>query len=285
MQQKFLLTISTIAIFLTSCGTPLPPPLALPQGDQMYSGTLLPSSLDVLRRGSHLLRRTGVKECPIVPTLDCLYVESSTVNLRLLEGRPVSIIGVIERNNRPEDMFVLIAKVAHSLTTQTDAITFNSLGFFALIPELWIRQKTTGVDLAFSVSGSTLPLVSVKRMKADILPDGPPFVVDGRHAIRISDAATASENITVDLSDDFLVLHFNGLAAQDSDIARSQWSDFLSSIRFIMQTSSDVSSTTSVDGIPCGGVAGILCPTGQYCAITDAKLNIGRCMGGKQTKP
>jgi hypothetical protein len=36
-------------------------------------------------------------------------------------------------------------------------------------------------------------------------------------------------------------------------------------------------AVTSVAGIPCGGAAGILCPSGQYCEITDSASNIGRC--------
>jgi hypothetical protein len=30
-------------------------------------------------------------------------------------------------------------------------------------------------------------------------------------------------------------------------------------------------------GSPCGGVAGILCPSGSYCAISDQVLGIGVC--------
>lgn len=43
-------------------------------------------------------------------------------------------------------------------------------------------------------------------------------------------------------------------------------------------SSSSYSSVSSISlGAPCGGTAGILCPAGQYCFITDPESNTGRC--------
>lgn len=38
------------------------------------------------------------------------------------------------------------------------------------------------------------------------------------------------------------------------------------------------SSSSKNYGAPCGGTAGILCPLGFYCEITDFKEGIGRCV-------
>jgi hypothetical protein len=48
-------------------------------------------------------------------------------------------------------------------------------------------------------------------------------------------------------------------------------------------SSSSSSSSTAqtgsgaIIGKPCGGTAGILCPPGEYCEISNFKENIGRC--------
>jgi hypothetical protein len=61
---------------------------------------------------------------------------------------------------------------------------------------------------------------------------------------------------------------------------------FLQSVIFQKKSSSSAATTMSGSnasaGIPCGGTAGILCPAGQYCEITDSATNIGRCRSVKR---
>jgi hypothetical protein len=55
-------------------------------------------------------------------------------------------------------------------------------------------------------------------------------------------------------------------------------SDASSSSSSLSQGSSlSAAATGSGAGLPCGGTAGILCPGGFYCDITDVANNVGRC--------
>jgi hypothetical protein len=139
-----------------------------------------------------------------------------------------------------------------------------------------------------------------------------PVSVGGRSGVRWLNAQTGVERVQVDLrlyasdpkanvltflftpSEEALnlpdawdamkddVLHsvtFTGGSSSSSlssDASRSSLPSSLSSDGTSSQAEGS-SSFGSAQGIPCGGEAGILCPAGFYCEITDVEANVGRC--------
>ena len=68
-----------------------------------------------------------------------------------------------------------------------------------------------------------------------------------------------------------------------ADVFTTEWQEFIQSIELRLPEVKNSSSTgtgavnSSTPTMPCGGSAGILCKSGFYCFITDAKENIGLC--------
>ena len=111
----------------------------------------------------------------------------------------------------------------------------------------------------------------------------PLIVVDGKPAIRISDEQSDSQIVHVLVgNDDVLTLMLFIPEDQGSNSLREDWLYLLSTLVFDDKDSSLSNSVSSgsgsINGMPCGGPAGILCPDGKYCDIYDIESDIGRCV-------
>lgn len=238
------------------------------------TGTLLPAEIQALRRGTHLLTVDGQRLC---------FVESTTINLRSFEGKKVVIRGVFELNTDPALLPVLVTQDVTAVEQDLQSLSLPAFGLTGNMPRSWIEatQKDSTVLL---LEGTASPLVTIALKKqAPLPPNGVPFLISGHHAVRQTATGTFGEVTSVERDDDLIVIVFSP-PQEEKDLAllRAQWGAFLTSLSFGSVSSSGAQQSSAGAsqasfGQPCGGTAGILCPAGQYCAITDMTENVGRC--------
>ncbi len=265
----------------------------LPQGSRTARGTLERVEISLTRRGTHALAREGEQ---------FTYVESPTVDLHALEGRTVELQGTYEENTDRRDLPVfVVTKVTGGAVGQKRAWTIPSLGVSFSVPREWKGDVTKSVA-RFTVSGSTLPMLRVLVETADALPfdfrtltsSGTdlrlmPLVIGTRKAVTVETDGQPSFTVYVDLdaasATDDRLLAFVFRLEEDADVAAIQREDALGIVRSLaFRASSAPRATTpqsgtgsAAEGKPCGGPAGVLCPSGYSCQITDAATDIGVC--------
>ncbi len=255
--------ITLALLLLSACGGSSPAPLS---GEPLTAtGTLVPAQLSRMHRGTHMLEINGE---------NTYYVESSAIALQQYEGQIVGLHGVLSYNTDPKDLLVLKVDKVLQAPVQGNLLSLPDYKLSLTLPEGWI--KTDGKDgVALSASGS-LPVIIITKTNA-MPEDGISLLLGGRTALRSLDA-DGNEQIVVDSPAGFVQIKTFPKVASGALISSA--SAILHSMRFsaTAQTSSAaVPSGTGASLQPCGGPAGILCPGGSYCAITDSATNVGIC--------
>lgn len=274
MPRSLLLASAFALLFLVTCATePILPPLL--EGPQTLTGTVVSMVISTARRGTHVLKQDGK---------DLAYLESTTVNLRQFQGRTAALKGHYERNTDPEDLPVLIVQNVVSSEESVHPWSSPSLSLSGDIPSLW-GVTGTGDTVAFIPAGSLHPVVTVRMITSTSLPNGVTLRIGGRSAIRFLDELSGEQRLGIELNGGYLELAFTPQHQTDPEQSRADWLAFLKSLKVFgaigrgssRQAMSSAVSTATREGQHCGGLAGILCPSGQYCAITDLEQNIGVC--------
>ena len=256
-------------------------------GERTATGTVLPAKLQLTRRGTHMLIRSSEV---------ILYLESQTTNLQEFERRTVVVEGVVEKNSETNAAPVMrVRKVTVAKTPGMRTWAITSLGLSIDVPEAWEGAVQEG-KVTFHDRGSTDPLLVIERRRStDMTASGAtlptmPFVVSGYRAKRSIDQTTGAEHLIVELpltSDDPRPLLTIDYTPRDPQSDDDIFITILHSLTLSAQSPSPASSrkagsggmlsSSGYEAMPCGGPAGILCPQGMYCDITDFELNIGRC--------
>lgn len=294
-RTMFLLSCIAGAVILGACSR-APAAFPVPVGEQTMTGVLVQTNIGLLKRGTHLL-----KTMPSATSLPSgerpiedpersrrsegfndgnILLESATANLSAFENRAVSVQGVFEQNSDPALPPVLVVSRVTPVQEETQAIRIPSLDLSCAIPAGWTHAQEGTATRIYTEEITGEPLITLTAdASITALPQGTPFMIDGHHAIRSADITAGSERVTIDAGTRFIVLRFRPPPVQDQVLLRAQWLTFLTSIRFTGDSAASVPSAGSgaVSGVPCGGTAGILCPAGEYCAITDRVENIGKC--------
>ncbi len=272
-------------------------PRTIPTGVQMVAGVVKPTEISAIRRGTDILVQNG-------STL--YYLESSTVNLQKYEDREVQLEGTVELNTDPSDIPVLVvSKIVGGPSIVSRTWSIPPLGITIETPSDW-RGKVTGQTAQFTASGATSPTLMLfldgeERLTSSTGTTSLTVAQEslGLHAVlRTTNPDTGDERTEIDLrptvndpASDVLTLIFSPTSSMSSEL--KSWSglkdDILHSIKFTAEaassstlSSSSVSSglpplTGSGVGMPCGGPAGVLCPKGLYCNVTDVQANVGQC--------
>ena len=110
------------------------------------------------------------------------------------------------------------------------------------------------------------------------LPEGTPIVVDRNRAVRVVDENSGDQTVVIQRGESVLTFLFTPGDHPDADALREEWLAVLRSILFGSERTTSQPTTATGAGMPCGGGAGILCPSGQYCAVLDLEENIGKCV-------
>ncbi len=301
LMKKTTAILFLAAMLLTGCGEP---EVVLPQGPQVVRGILQPVPVSLKRRGTHALLGLDGKMLS--------YAESTAVNLHVLVGREVELEGTLEKNTDPKEMPVfVVTSVRSGGGEQTRPWVIPALGLTVEVPKSWkasIQKKTA----TFTASGAALPVLTITEIAAP-LPSSPspPY---GPASV----SSVAGEALTVGLrkaraeqqGNEWIVrvtgpgadTQFRFVLQQDlaTDLQLSLYRAILQKVTFSYgvpaasqssamsrppaQTpgappaSAGGSSRAAGDGAPCGGAAGILCPSGFYCRITDRTAQSGICV-------
>jgi hypothetical protein len=292
---SFLFLLVTISACSKSQGP-------LPDGMQTMTGVLLPAEISIVRRGTHLLTLQD-------GTL--YFVESRAVHLREFEGLTVGLTGMLSKNTDPEAPPVLVAeRIGFAASVPLRAAAVPSFGLSLRVPTDWL-MTTLGSGVHFSKPGEANAVLSVMAVKSEELPYDPVtlelrasritrtlLTLSGQRVIHIYSSRDGTESLYLPQSGiragtggSILALLYRPSSERmvHPDPLFMEVAHTLS-FTGVTGTGSSVSSrsssvkgmglgtgTGSIPGAPCGGVAGILCGPGEYCAITDRETNVGRC--------
>ncbi len=278
-----VLALSVVA--LQSCSKERP---TLPTGVQTVTGTIEEVPLSLTRRGTHVLKVDGQVIC---------YLESTKVNLRQHAGERATLKGVLEYNTHEEDLPVLVVSELESKSGGTmTRWTFGKTGISFEVPVAW-KSRGEGEFVTFTSEGSYDPLLSVflEDLASPFSVSDPAraFTVGKLKAIWVSEN-DGSEKIMIDRgtgpditpSKRVMVVVFHPTEEGNMDDQEQLFRSIKNSFRTGNVSSSSKSSRGAVSstgknvpgtGQPCGGVAGVLCPAGLYCEITDTESNTGKC--------
>ncbi len=292
MRRPFLIvSVLLLAGALSSCGRPV-----LPEGPQEVEGKLERVPLSLTRRGTHLLKDLQGE--------DIAYAESTAINLGTVQGDIVTLQGIYDYNINPRDLPVFV--VQKVLKGGENTLKHWELPFFASgidVPAFW-EGGVAGTVASFHEPASTEPVLEIMTGSASTLPFDfktfsasgtilkvTPVVVGLKRAASILDEKSGTWTVYVDASSPsapqekrILVLRFALAeeAAPEEQIARFQ--RFVRTLKFAEKPKPPAtaqpatgSGATKGDGQPCGGPAGILCPAGYYCQITDQAISSGVC--------
>ncbi len=303
MHPRRILLVVLFLLLLTSCEKK--PEFPIPEGVQTVRAVLKPVPFSLKRRGTHALIGADGKMAA--------YAESTAVNLRLLEGRDVELEGIFEKNSDPAALPVFVVqKVLKSGEEALRPWTIPALGLSLELPRSW-KGSIKGSSATFTASGFTSPVLSISTVSSPS-PTNPsplygPLPVSGSDssaellvvASRKAEATRTADTWTVkilpatkDGKQHVLVFAIQSDIPADEQL--QTYRKILTSIQFTSggassraassatskrssaaATGSPGSSRAGGDGAPCGGVAGILCPSGFYCRITDPVGESGVC--------
>lgn len=275
MRRTLFLTIIFIIPLLSGCGKDDIP--VLPEGTQTVIGRLVATEISIKIRGSHVLKNEE--------DVELFFVESKTVNLRPYEGREVMLTGTFEYNIDPSDLPVLVVEEveAEDDVLRSWNVPFLNLSFEA--PVEW-EGIPDGDMIQFIPQGTDAPVLTMfadelsEKTFDEFLEDkekGIPIVVGQERGQRVIDQTSGRQTIYVDRGSSALSILFT--PGEDE-----RWLPaFLALLRTLdfsgNATDQPAGGTGSgLPGQPCGGPAGILCPAGQYCEVSDLETNIGKCI-------
>ncbi len=272
---------SAALIALTACtNKPLD---QAPLGPVSATGTLIPTEVSLLRRGTHIL---------MVKSKKLYYVESKTVSLVDYEGQTVFIEGTAEQNTSLDDLPVLIVKTLTSLHDHDKLHVWEvpALDLKISTPDAWKGSIQKNV-VSFALPEEKTPVMTIGlSLKTSLPAEGIPFYLGSHRAVRSSPVAgSGAENVFIQDKQVIIVLRFDTSSQhsierlEDAKLIQAQFERAVNSITFISDEGSSSILSGSGAGVPCGGVAGVLCPSDSFCDIYDFENKIGKCR--QVTKP
>ncbi len=264
-----LLSILFVSISLSACGKEH---VELPKGLQEVTGILHAVPLSATRRGTHVLE---------ISSKPFTFVESE-MPLRALEGLQVTARGTFEENLDPSLLPVLIATEIYPRVRALRQWKQPTLGITLNVPEEW-NGESDGQMLRFSSSGSLKPILIVEASELEELPNGEQGAVGGESARTLRSAS--GQTVFVKRPNGSIVRFSYTYRGEEEERVEQDYEFRQIVLRSVVfggapSSASGISTGTgssAVLGQPCGGDAGILCPSGQYCEVTDSQTDIGRC--------
>ncbi len=233
------------------------------------TGVLVAAELSVVRRGSHVLVQNGE---------DQYFVESADHNLRQLQNKLVTLTGILELNADPYDLPVFVVKDIVDIEETVQTVRIPGLKMTLQIPVEWRKVPAGGETQFFHEDGEIIATI-FKERETDLPEGGVPMVIGAERAVRLIDEFSGNQIVTVKRGEVLITLFYTPKKRADAERLRAQWLEVLNSVEFTEKSlgDDDVPTGTGSLGIPCGGIAGILCPDGQYCNIDNMEENIGHC--------
>lgn len=251
----------------------------IPAGVHTLTGTLLPVELSLSRRGTHTLTVDGE---------NVTYVESQIVNLRAFERTEVSITGTFHFNTDPSDLPVFIVTAIRAIDIPSVVVDVPSVGLTLRVPPEW-AMKSFDDGVTFMLTGSTTPILRIMRSSLTRLPVGTALFIGDYGAVRIDgpegrqtvhvQAGRGIITLTWDSTDPVQIASFTQLlrTVMISSSLTSSRTTMTGGFLQLPTSAASEGSVSSVRSQPCGGPAGVLCPTGTYCAVNSTD-GVGTCV-------
>lgn len=276
----FLTTLFTVPLLLSSCGKK---PIEIPVGVQTVRAQVETVPFSRKRRGTHQLLRDGQIFA---------FAESTTVPLHDVVGKEADLVGIFERNTDPTDFPVLVVQEIRGQTvSKLKPWAIPSLSLNLQLPLGWKGDIKAGTA-EFSTSGSLLLRIT-ERTAAQTSSSGTEsetFLVGLRtaHAELDTVASRWIVRVTGEKSKPDTIFAFTVNPVAPLDQQMQLFRRVLATVRFGTVSSSAPKSSSGspssvagsagvLPGTPCGGPAGILCPAGFSCVITEAGSDSGTC--------
>ena len=265
-------------LFLTACGDD--EPIVLPEGVQVLTGSVLPTDISLLRRGTHLFQ---------VDDEDVYFLESTAVNLRKYERKHVVLQGEVSPNVDSSYLPLLtVEAVLDVLEQETKEWKLRSFGVTFELPDSWGGSIESALS-SFVPLGSSDPAIifqweeseeqeKEENTEEQLDYDSTPIVIDGTRATKSVDSQTGNETVRIERPNGVIQITYIALDHPHAQQWHADWISALASMELADTRVPDTpTSTGAITGSPCGGPAGILCPEGFYCDVTNLQENIGVC--------
>ncbi len=276
-RRSIILILSSIfsgSILLIGCEQNNKPEVQY--GSMSATGTIVETPVSLTRRGTHLfLQEDGTS----------LFIESKVQNLQEFEGHLVKASGELKPNTSSKDHPVLLAHEVKNVDNASEMHQWDipSLQIKIQTPVSWNGTIEHGIA-RFTLPEEEEPMTSITVLSGTTLPAGTPFYVHNRRAVRIGDANDGEEEVYILDGTRILSIHFlsirqkNILSLEQQTLLASAFHRVIASVEFHADSQKKDGGTVQAElGPICGGIAGILCPTGSYCDIADAVSQSGVC--------
>ena len=274
--SSILFSGALATVFLCASCTNKPPNLA-PLGPISATGTLIPSEVSLIRRGTHILLIRGMK---------AYYVESKTENLVDYEGQTVHILGVAEENTPRDDLPVLVVTKLTSAgdSGKTHAWEVPALDIRIVTPENWVASIQKSV-VTFTAERESRPLLTVRLSESGSLPPGGrQEYLAGHRAVRMEPIGMKGTiDVYVQGKEHALWFHFDATSQsgistiEELKLLQGAFDHSLSTLQFLSDQRDNTVSTGSGAMEGCGGFANVLCPQGSFCNIVNEETKMGTC--------
>lgn len=265
----------------------------LPEGVVTQTGILQKTEISITRRGSHLLLVDG----------EPMYlVESKEIHLGPMEGKRVALEGEVEHNIDEQDLPVFVVSGAELMDVNLPLYQDHQFGYRFPVPMEYLSVYSEEEKMMRFVDreDQDITIIALRHLPipadqtftayvSGLFPDGVVIQVGGYPAWQSIDATSGGQRVLIDLGTRVIDLSLTPPSDDSIALHRSLFLSILASFEFDVpyqggestsSTGSDSdSSKATASGIPCGGPAGILCPEGEYCNVTDFAEGIGRCEG------
>jgi hypothetical protein len=265
-----IVLLATVTFSISSCSRKRP----LPEGQQTLIGILRPAELSRVRLGTHTFEQNG----RVV-----LFAESSEINLRDFEGGEVTLRGEIKPNTDRKALPVLIVSEAAAKDPRLHPWKVAALRLAVDVPEDWMGRNF-GTGAIFQMRGVSRPVLTLARTRLKELPDGRSILIGGTGNGRlVGESGLGEQRLYVQRDNEIFLLIFK--PPTDVPYVSGYFERIARSITFQEKAANSGATipvrtgtgSAAATGAPCGGAAGFLCPSGQYCEITDQENNIGVC--------
>lgn len=261
------------AVSLASCkGEPVS---TVQYGPTTATGTLIKADVDLVRRGTHILMVDSVKT---------YYVESRTHNLTQLEGQTISVQGNLEPNTIKAELPVLVADTISGGVGDEDLHRYEipSLNIRLGAPKTWTAE-IVGAVATFRLPGESDPLLAIRRLSGSTLPPGgTQMYIKNRKGTRIASGGGMVDAYILE-KDTLIQLHFDPATQKQvktpehGALLGAEFERVMSTISFLTDKELVPTQTGTGASTICGGSAGLLCPSGSFCNITNFETREGTC--------
>ena len=265
----FVLALALIPALL-SCGRSdktLPDVTAL-LGPYTATGTITATGAALYRRGTHLLSMNGRPR---------FFLESKTVSLNEFQGAYVVVQGELSPNTDPKFLPVIqvgtVQKADAPSEEEMQKYTVDSLKISLDAPRIW-KSTITGERLIFTLASETESFIAIGYSADPVIPEGVPVRINGQNGVRVVEEG--NHHVFVHTPDEKILLFTFGPKGEESMKERDAFYTLLQSVEF---KGGEKVPEEEFKGSrqPCGGSAGVLCPTGEYCEVKEIDTGIGIC--------